>query len=152
MFWNEVHAYTRLESLQDVAIPRLYGLGTLDLSATRTKRAVAPPVLLLQHLDDVRSLEELDSPLISQALLDSALESVQRFTMLGVVHNDLNGSEILGFPARRPMHAFIIDFAHAIIRQDEDDDEEWAEKVLEAGDFRWVEMLFHLHAQRRAPH
>lgn len=102
--WNEVRAYSRLESLQDVAVPRLYGAGTLELAL----RAVAPPVLLLQHIADVRSLEERST----QALLSSR----SRFTMLGVVHNGLNGSEILGFPASRPIHAFIIYFAHAIVR------------------------------------
>lgn len=172
MCTNEVRAYRRLRRMQDVAVPRMYGVGTLDLAHPHPHphphashhlpqqaqqgglqaRAVAPPVLLLQYIADARSLEDLDALLVNQALLESALESVQQFTVLGVIHGDLNGSEILCYPAERPVHAFVIDFGNARTRAEGESEEDWAEAVVEAGNVRWVEMLFHLHAQRGAPH
>lgn len=151
MFWNEVKAYERLGDMQDMSIPRLYAVGSVCLAGTGSKRAITPPVLLLQHISDVQSLEELDAQLITQPLLDSAMETIQRFTMSGVIHGDLRASEILCYPAHRPVHAFIIDFGNARTRKEGEGDEQWAEAVLEAGEFRWVEMLFYLHAERRAP-
>ncbi|KAF7798741.1 hypothetical protein EIP86_009966 [Pleurotus ostreatoroseus] len=152
MFWNEVQAYDRLQVMQDLSIPRLYATGSVDVADTAELRAITSPVLLMQHITDVQSLENLDAHLISRPLLESALQTVQRFTMLGVLHGDMKASEILCYPARRPMHAFIVDFGNARIRGKEERDEQWAEAVLEAGDFRCVESLFHLHAERGIAH
>lgn len=152
MFWSEVKAYERLESMQDLAVPRLYGVGSVDLSDMGCPRAVVPPALLMQYIADARSLEDLDPHLISRPLLDSALQTVQKLTVLGVLHGDLNGSEILCYPAHHPVHAFFIDFGNSRSRKEDEGNEQWAEAVLEAGDFRWVEMLFHLHAERGRLH
>ena len=151
MFSNEVRAYARLRSVQDVVVPRLYATGTLDVGSGGVPRAVAPPVLLLQYVEDVVSLEQLDPALVSRTLLDSAVASVQRFAMLGVTHGELTGSDVLCFPAHRPVHAFFVDFGSARSRREEECEEEWAVAVLEAGDVRRVEALFYWQVERGLP-
>ena len=127
-FRNEVEVYKRLHSLQGHKIPHCYGSGVLILP----NRAFFPHIVLLQFIPDAVNLRHITvKP--NQSLITSLIETASSFGALGVTHNDLNPGNILFTPHTAPTHAFIIDFGHAYVREEESD-EEWDEIVKENRD------------------
>jgi hypothetical protein len=125
-FHSEISAYWSLASLQGIGIPRCFGAGTLT---PPDARAIVPRVLLLEYLPDATTLANVNPSLITPSLVRSLVDTVSAFGPLGVVHDDLNAGNVLFAPADNPTRAAIIDFGSAILREEEDSDEEWAKIV-----------------------
>ncbi|EKM54081.1 uncharacterized protein PHACADRAFT_97039 [Phanerochaete carnosa HHB-10118-sp] len=132
----EVEAYRMLHPLQGCGVPVFYGSGTLDLSRTAPPCAFNPRLILLEHIADAVSLRDIDPLLLSAPLVESLLDTMQRLGALGVAHGDLNFTNYLFTPARRPTRAVIIDFADSVSRRPDSTDEEWTRLVEEYGVMR----------------
>lgn len=113
-YYNEVRAYTQLESLQGKGVPRLIGHGTLTPASLQTDpqpRYITPNVLLLEYISDAISLKDADVSMLRPDLIRSLIDTVNILPTLGVVHNDAHHGNYL-FSANR---AVIIDFGKAIL-------------------------------------
>ncbi|KAJ7227350.1 hypothetical protein GGX14DRAFT_419154, partial [Mycena pura] len=115
-FRSESSAYERLASLQGTTIPRCFGSGTRSWASEG--RAISPHVLLLEYIPD------------------ALMKTARRFGELGVVHIDLNPSNILFAPTTRPTRAVVIDFGESAVREEDEDSDYWAETLQFARDFR----------------
>ena len=133
-YHSEVTSYEYLQVLQGSAIPRCYGTGSLRLS----DRAISPHVLFLEFLPDAESLALVNPKVVSLSLLQSLLDAADKFGPLGVVHTDLNPGNIIFSPGYQPTRAAIIDFGEAGVREEEDDESEWAEIVKHNRDSVWL--------------
>jgi len=129
----EAAAYDFLQALQGFAIPRCYGIGSLQLS----DRAISPHVLFLEFLPDAEPLALVDPNIVPLSLLQPLLDAVDEFGAFGVVHTDLNPGNIIFFPGYQPTRAAIIDFGEAGVREEEDEFE-WARIVEECADSIWL--------------
>lgn len=122
---NEVEAYSRLRPLQGTAVPRFYASGSLDLSLVDPGRAICPPVILIEYIDNAVSLRHLDAHLLTLPLIESLLHIIDTTHELGVCHGDLNIGNILFSPPDKPTRALLVDFADALYREEDDSDEDW---------------------------
>ncbi|KAJ7221682.1 hypothetical protein GGX14DRAFT_353219, partial [Mycena pura] len=120
--------------LQGNTIPRCFGSGTRSLASER--RAISPHVLLLEYIQDAKCLEDIDPSVVDRSLGLALMKTARRFGELGVVHTDLNSSNILFAPAARPTRAVVIDFADSGVREEDEDSDYWAETLRQARDFR----------------
>ncbi|CAG7847215.1 SubName: Full=Uncharacterized protein {ECO:0000313/EMBL:CCA66792.1} [Serendipita indica DSM 11827] len=132
-YYHESEAYKRLEPVQGVTIPRCYGYGTLKLP----QRAISPHILVIEYISDAETLEKIDPACVPPELAQSLLNGIKEVNQLGVVHTDLNPGNILLTPRDRPTRAVVIDFGHAGLREEEDD-ETWREVLEENDDPYWM--------------
>ena len=133
-YHSEVTSYEYLQVLQGSAIPRCYGTGSLQLS----DRAISPHVLFLEFLPDAETLALVNPKVVSLSVLQPLLDAADKFGPLGVVHTDLNPGNIIFSPGYQPTRATIIDFGQAGVREEEDDESEWAEIVKHNRDSVWL--------------
>jgi len=141
-FKNECQAYRQLHALQGVYVPRLYG--TIELDATQTHPFYSHlyvPGILLEFIEGM-TLEELNSdlpfaikfPHIGEATMDC----IDRITRFGVLHDDIYLSNIM---VRHDGRVFLVDFAWALFRSDEESEEEWKEFVTREWETAYIKVL-----------
>jgi hypothetical protein len=128
-FRDELTAFKRLVSLQGTGIPRCFGAGRLDLTNTDTPRAISPPVLLIEYLDNSNTFEEDHLSLVT--LANSLLDTVKSFGRCGVTHGDMNNGNIVF--SLDPPRASVIDFGGSALRW-KVSDEEWDDVVATRND------------------
>ena len=133
-YYHESGAYKHLESIQGTTVPRCYGYGTLDLP----ERAIFPHVLVIEYISDAETLEKVDPACVSLELAQSLVNGIKEVNRLGVVHTDLNPGNILFSPRDQPTRAVVVDFGHAGLREEEEDDESWREVLEENDDPHWM--------------
>ncbi|KAH8093215.1 hypothetical protein BXZ70DRAFT_949422 [Cristinia sonorae] len=116
---RERTAYATLEHLQGNGIPRCFGSGHLSLQS----RSVRPPVLLIEHISDAQTMEQLckDRAALVQAMpsiLPSAWRIFRECWEHGVEHNDVHFRNILATPAQHPTSIVLIDFSESFFREE----------------------------------
>jgi hypothetical protein len=136
-FAAETTAYSLLKNLLGDGIPIFFGAGSLQLP----DRHISPRVALLEYIPDSRTLKDMGPALVTPALAQTMAGVVKRFAAYGVVHADVNPSNILFSPYKRPTRGVIIDFAAAIIRADTKEDE-WTETVRSENDVGGLKFSF----------
>lgn len=136
MRFFEVAGYSRLVALQGSGVPVFYGYGSLDLSNTTPPRAIQPPVILIEYIQDAVTLKDVDARLLSRPLIRSLLDTVQRIGELGVCHGDPNYGNILLAPAHQPVRAALIDFDDCIWYDSGITWEDWCVEVASNGEVR----------------
>lgn len=136
MFLAERATYSRLASLQGTAVPTFYGDGVLDLSGTTPQRAYNPPVVLIEYIPNAATLHDVDPRVLTEPLMKSMLDIVDRIIDLEVLTLDVNPGNFMFAPADKPTRAIAIDFGDARLRTTEDD-QTWRDMV-EMNCARWT--------------
>ncbi|GJE89376.1 hypothetical protein PsYK624_054760 [Phanerochaete sordida] len=122
---NELLAYQHLARVQGSLVPICYGGGVLDLSGTGPRRAIAPPVVFLEHVRDAVSLDRFDARRLTQPLLRAIMDTGDALNAHGVIHTDANEANFLLIPARNPTRVMVLDFAEAWTRDAAENEEDW---------------------------
>jgi serine/threonine protein kinase len=126
-FRDEVEAYRLYKSLQGRGIPLFYASGTLDHSNCSAQRAVSTRIILLEYIQDAKTLHDADPVSIAPTIVTSLIATIKSFHPLRVVHVDMNSGNIL--ISSNPPHGTIIDFGVGGIRGS-------------IGDERWREVIY----------
>ncbi|KAG6380693.1 hypothetical protein JVT61DRAFT_5070 [Boletus reticuloceps] len=117
----ELTAYERLKDLQGSAIPRLIMAGQFLPS---DERAIRPPALVLEYIPSV-NLYDVPCDAITPAIREQVLSAIESFPLYGVLHNDINLTNIHLTPPEKPVKGFLLDFGSARIRQESDREKTW---------------------------
>ena len=137
-FRDEAEAYGLCRSLQGQGIPRFLASGTLVHSSCSTQRAVSTRINLLELIEDAKTLHNVDPESISPTIVTSLITTVKSFGPLGVIHGDINGTNIL-ISSNRP-HGTIIDFGVGGVRRSIGD-ETWREMMYSQDDVGQIKRL-----------
>ncbi|KAF8705661.1 hypothetical protein AX14_013827 [Amanita brunnescens Koide BX004] len=135
-FDSELAAYSRLQDLQGVGIPRCYASGNL---AVDPLRPISPRVLALEYVPG-ESLTTINPSSVPRSLARSLITTVCSFASHGIIHCDLRPDNIL-FSQQTP-RVVVIDFGQSILRGDKSDSE-WESVVRAEGDENHVKLLLH---------
>jgi serine/threonine protein kinase len=139
---DECIAYYRLRSLQGSCIPKFYGSMEFDESASM------PPFIdlevhgiLIEFIDGI-TLEDVDSkslkcPHVGEAVI-LCLEKIFPF---GILHGDVRPANVM---VRLDGHIFLIDFAYAKIRRDDETDEGWCEYASSRNEVQVMKNILHM--------
>jgi serine/threonine protein kinase len=130
-FRDEVESYRLCKSLQGHGIPLFYASGTLDHSNCSAQRAVGTQVILLEYIQDAKTLHDADPVSITPTIVTSLIATAKSFDPLGVVHGDLNNGNIL--ISSNPPRGTIIDFGVGGVRRSKSD-ERWKEVIYSQDD------------------
>jgi hypothetical protein len=132
-FITEYEAYKLLEPLQGVSIPTFYGTTSFD---AETLSEMPPGIItevkgILIEFIEGQSLDQLhkDSAIIQrfQSIGRSAITCFESIISYGVLHGDVRVANLI---VRNPDgRVFLIDFAHAVKRKADEDDDDWQEHV-----------------------
>ncbi|GJE89378.1 hypothetical protein PsYK624_054780 [Phanerochaete sordida] len=122
---NECLAYKYLAPLQGSVVPRLYGAGTLDLSATTPPRAISPFVIFVEYIPNAISASAIDARRMTAPLLRAIVDTGEVLRSSGVIHCDANLANFLLVPAHDPTRVVVLDFAEAYTREAVQDDDAW---------------------------
>ncbi|KIP03585.1 hypothetical protein PHLGIDRAFT_121429 [Phlebiopsis gigantea 11061_1 CR5-6] len=116
------------------------GHGNLDLSIIDPERAVYPPAILIEYIDNAVTFKEVDVRLLDHALIRSfRVGAIDIMGSLGVGNNDLKPGNFLLAPACKPSRILLIDWANAEIRGHIlTTDEQWEEYVETNGATEWL--------------
>ncbi|KAF8435667.1 hypothetical protein L210DRAFT_3550307, partial [Boletus edulis BED1] len=131
----EFTAYERLKDLQGSAIPRLIMAGQF---LPPDERAIRPPALVLEYVPSV-NLYDVHFDAIAPAIRAQVLSAVKTFPSYGVIHNDINMTNIHFTPPEKPAKGFLLDFGSARIRRERDSEEMWT--MRGECDVEWAEAL-----------
>ena len=155
-FKTEVGAYNQLQSLQGICIPKFFGTVTFDpQSLSRMPPGVLTEVhgILLQFIDGKR-LDEIDneSTLVRKHkhIGHAAVICFERIHSLGVLHGDVRLGNLM--VRNSDGRVFLMDFALATLRQKDEDDQEWAERIRRENEvFAMKEFLQRKELRDRTP-
>ena len=129
----------RLSSLQGVTIPRLYGAVVVSPLSIPSRDETLVYGIIIENID-ATPLPSVDpSSHNFSSLGHSLMIAVHSFSSYGVIHNDMRSDNILISPNR----TVLIDFGQAILRDDTEDDEHWAEKVEEEEEVEALRRILH---------
>jgi tRNA A-37 threonylcarbamoyl transferase component Bud32 len=140
-FNNECRAYHELQTLQGICVPQLYGTAELEKTCTNPLyRTLEVFGILLEFIEGI-SLDDLDSgsplavkhPHIGQTTVDC----FDRIARLGVLHGDIHLGNIV---VRQDGRVFLVDFALAIFRGEEVD-EDWRERVASESETTFIKIF-----------
>ncbi|KAF8512743.1 hypothetical protein BU17DRAFT_53861, partial [Hysterangium stoloniferum] len=122
-FQTEYEAYSRLSSLQGAIIPRFYGavvVSSPDITPQNVPEALVYGIIIEKI--DATPLPSVDpSSHNFSSLGHSLMAAVYSFSSHGVIHHDVRSGNIL----ISPMRIVLIDFGEAILRGDNEDDQQW---------------------------
>ncbi|KAF8523710.1 hypothetical protein BU17DRAFT_63648 [Hysterangium stoloniferum] len=145
-FETECEAYSRLSSLQGATIPRFYGavkVSSPDITPWNVAEAFVYGIIIEKI--DATPLSFVDpSSHKFPSLGHSLMAAVYSFSSHGVIHNDMRSDNILISPKR----IVTIDFGQAILRGDNEDDEQWAERVEMEDEVEGLRRILHQHEIR----
>lgn len=147
-FMSERAVYHRLSSLQGTALPICYGDGVIDLSRTTPPRAFNPPVILLEYIPDAVTLRDIDPRLLTEPLMQSMLNIADHINDSGILLTDINPGNFMFAPADRPTRAIALDFADALLRDPNEDDQSWNESLSMEGARRTVKLWMRLRFEK----
>ncbi|KAF8548804.1 hypothetical protein OG21DRAFT_1448700 [Imleria badia] len=132
---SELAAYDRLKEFQGSVIPRFIMAGKF---IPPDERAIQPPALVLEYVPSV-NLRDVSFDAITPAICAQLLSAVESFPLHGVIHCDLTLNNIHLSPPEQPVRGVVFDFGFAMIRSEDDEEEEWM--MLGNSDVEWVRML-----------
>ncbi|KAF8329011.1 hypothetical protein F5887DRAFT_131445 [Amanita rubescens] len=135
-FNSELAAYSRLQDLQGVGIPRYYASGNLVVDA---RRPISPHVLAIEYIPG-ESLSTINPSSVPRSLARSLITTVCSFPSYGIIHCDLHTDNILF--SQQLSRVVVIDFGQSILREDESDSE-WEFAVQTERNEVLVKLLLH---------
>lgn len=109
------------------AVPSFYG--HVNLAVIDPARAVHPPAILIEYIENAVTLKDVDARLLDHALIRSFIGAINIMGSLGVGNNALNPGNFLFAPAWKPSRILLIDWANAGIHEPHTTDEQWEEYV-----------------------
>ena len=147
-FDTECKAYNTLRPLQGLCVPTFYGSTLFDERAEYSQDIHTDVSgILLEFINginledfDVTSPLALTRPQIGQATVNC----YKRIISLGVLHGDVRLPNII---VRNDGRVFLLDFALAMIREKQSDDD-WNEQINSEGEMRLIKMLLDKKALR----
>ena len=135
-FYLELAAYSWLQDLQGVSIPRCYGSGNL---AVDPLRPISPHVLILEYIPG-ETLSTINPSSIPRSLARSLITTVCSFASHGVIHYNLHQDNVIF--SQQPSRLVVIDFSVSDSCGDHSDPK-WESAVAKKVDETRVRQLLH---------
>ena len=136
-FDGELAAYSRLQDLQGVSIPRYYASGNL---AVDPLRPISPHVLVLEYIPG-ENLSTINPCSVPRSLARSLITAVCSFPSHGVIHRDLRKENIIF--SQQPPRVVVVGFGESKLRRNESDSK-WESAVKKTGEENSVKRSLHL--------
>ncbi|KAI1784118.1 hypothetical protein LXA43DRAFT_1077470 [Ganoderma leucocontextum] len=137
-FTSEREVYDRLAPLQGSTIPRLLLTGTL---LPPDERAIQPHAVVIEYIPDAVSLADVPVEVVEPELCATLLRVVDSFASHGVIHWDMHMNNILFAPRERPTRVVVIDFGHGEVREEDQDEDAWRQRIVFSNESRHVRSL-----------
>jgi len=125
-FDSELAAYSCLQDLQGVSIPRCYASGNL---AVDLLRPISPHVLVLEYIPG-ETFSTITPSSVPRLLARSLITTVCSFASHGVIHCDLRKDNIIF--SQQPSRVVVIDFGELKLCKNESDSK-WESAVTKKG-------------------
>ena len=142
---NECRAYNCLLEYQGTAIPRFLFSGII---IPPDERALTPiQAIVIEYIPDALTLgsRELTADKLTPEVCGPILRALDDFPNRGVLHVDINYTNVLFAPAGRPRRGVIIDFGKCIFREDNQSHTDWINDVLTYGCDRFLRNVLMKH-------
>jgi serine/threonine protein kinase len=137
-FENESTAYSLLTDLQGSAVPKLLSVGSIRFS--QEERAIQPSALLLEYIDGIplkgANLSRVRDP---KALFTPLVHAIDSLAPRGLLHQDLNQSNMIFSPADDPERVVLIDFGHSFYSNEP----EWIERIKRSDESSGIRFILH---------